>query len=108
MTAPAPTPLDAEIRRRILKAGPMPVRQYMELCLTHPVHGYYTTRDPFGRDGDFITAPGVSQVFGELRGLWAAAAWHRMGRPENVRLIEIGPGRGTMIQDAMRAAQVVP
>jgi SAM-dependent MidA family methyltransferase len=104
----AQTPLEGEIRRRIQMAGPMPVRQYMELCLSHPVHGYYTTRDPFGRGGDFITAPEVSQVFGELIGLWAAAAWHRMGQPENVRLVELGPGRGTMMLDALRAAQVVP
>jgi NADH dehydrogenase [ubiquinone] 1 alpha subcomplex assembly factor 7 len=102
------TPLEAEIRRRIALAGPMPVRQYMELCLSHPVHGYYTTRDPLGRAGDFITAPEVSQVFGELLGLWAASAWHRMGQPENVRLVELGPGRGTMMLDALRAAQVVP
>jgi hypothetical protein len=104
----ATTPLEAEIRRRIQMAGPMPVRQYMELCLSHPVHGYYTTRDPLGRGGDFITAPEISQVFGELLGLWAASAWHRMGQPENVRLVEIGPGRGTMMLDALRAAQVVP
>jgi NADH dehydrogenase [ubiquinone] 1 alpha subcomplex assembly factor 7 len=104
----ASTPLEAEIRRRIQMAGPMPVRQYMDLCLNHPVHGYYTTRDPLGRGGDFITAPEISQVFGELLGLWAAAAWHQMGEPENVRLVEIGPGRGTMMLDALRAAQVVP
>ena len=72
------------------------------------MHGYYTTRDPFGRDGDFITSPEISQVFGELIGLWAASAWHRMGQPENVRLVELGPGRGTMMLDALRAAQVVP
>src|SRR6185503_1603761 len=101
-------PLEAEIRRRIQSAGPMPVRQYMELCLNHPTHGYYTTRDPLGRDGDFITAPEISQVFGELIGLWAAAAWHLIGQPENVRLIELGPGRGTLMLDALRAAQVVP
>ena len=102
------TPLETEIRRRIALAGPMPVRQYMELCLTHPVHGYYTTHDPLGRDGDFITSPEVSQVFGELLGLWAASAWHQMGQPENVRLVELGPGRGTMMLDALRAMQVVP
>lgn len=104
----ASTPLEAEIRRRIMLAGPMPVRQFMMLCLTHPEHGYYTTRDPLGRSGDFITSPEISQVFGELLGLWAASAWHRMGQPENVRLVELGPGRGTMMLDALRAAQVVP
>jgi SAM-dependent MidA family methyltransferase len=102
------TQLEAEIRRRISMAGPMPVRQYMELCLSHPTHGYYTTRDPLGAGGDFITAPEVSQVFGELLGLWAASAWDRMGQPENVRLVELGPGRGTMMLDALRAAQAVP
>jgi NADH dehydrogenase [ubiquinone] 1 alpha subcomplex assembly factor 7 len=102
------TPLEAEIRRRITLAGPMPVRQYMDLCLSHPVHGYYTTHDPLGREGDFITAPEVSQVFGELLGLWAASTWHQMGQPENVRLVELGPGRGTMMLDALRAMQVVP
>jgi SAM-dependent MidA family methyltransferase len=104
----ATTPLEAEIRRRISLAGPMPVRQYMELCLNHPAHGYYMNRDPLGRSGDFITAPEVSQIFGELLGLWAATAWHRMGQPENVRLVELGPGRGTMMLDLLRAAQVVP
>jgi SAM-dependent MidA family methyltransferase len=104
----AQTPLEAEIRRRISMAGPMPVRQYMELCLSHPTHGYYTTRDPLGGGGDFITAPEVSQVFGELLGLWAASAWDCMGQPENVRLVELGPGRGTMMLDALRTAQLVP
>lgn len=104
----ASTPLEDEIRRRIARAGPMPVRQYMSLCLTHAEHGYYMTRDPLGRGGDFITSPEVSQVFGELLGLWAASAWHRMGQPDNVRLIELGPGRGTMMLDALRAAQVAP
>jgi len=104
----AHSPLETEIRRRIKLAGPMPVRQFMTLCLSHPEHGYYMTRDPLGRSGDFITSPEVSQVFGELIGLWAASAWHVMGQPENVRLIELGPGRGTMMLDALRAAQVVP
>src|SRR6476661_888436 len=102
------TPLESEIRRRIEAAGPMPIGEYMALCLFDPVHGYYTTRDPLGAGGDFITSPEISQVFGELVGLWAASAWHLMGQPENVRLIELGPGRGTMLMDAMRAAQVVP
>ncbi len=104
----AQSPLELEIRKRIKLAGPMPVRQFMTLCLTHPDYGYYTTRDPFGAGGDFVTSPEISQVFGELIGLWAASAWHMMGEPENVRLIELGPGRGTMLLDALRAAQVVP
>jgi NADH dehydrogenase [ubiquinone] 1 alpha subcomplex assembly factor 7 len=100
--------LEAEIRRRIAVAGPMPVRQYMTLCLTHPDYGYYATRDPLGRSGDFITSPEISQVFGELLGLWAAETWRLMGSPENVRLVELGPGRGTMMLDALRALQVAP
>ena len=80
----------------------------MALCLFDPAHGYYTTRDPFGARGDFITAPEVSQMFGELIGLWMAAVWKQMGAPENVRLIELGPGRGTMMKDALRAVQIVP
>jgi NADH dehydrogenase [ubiquinone] 1 alpha subcomplex assembly factor 7 len=104
----ARAPLDMEIRRRIAVAGPMPVAEYMALCLFDPAHGYYTTHDPFGARGDFITAPEVSQMFGELIGLWVAAVWKQMGAPENVRLIELGPGRGTMMKDALRAVKVVP
>jgi NADH dehydrogenase [ubiquinone] 1 alpha subcomplex assembly factor 7 len=101
------TALESEIRRRIAVAGPMPVADYMRLCLTHPKHGYYINRDPLGSDGDFITAPEISQMFGELIGLWLAAVWRQMGAPENVRLIELGPGRATLILDALRAARVV-
>jgi NADH dehydrogenase [ubiquinone] 1 alpha subcomplex assembly factor 7 len=101
------TALESEIRRRIAVAGPMPVADYMRLCLTHPKHGYYINRDPFGSDGDFITAPEISQMFGELIGLWLAAVWRQMGAPENVRLIELGPGRGTLMLDALRAARAV-
>jgi SAM-dependent MidA family methyltransferase len=100
--------LEAEIRRRIAIAGPMPVKQFMDVCLSHPQYGYYMTRDPLGRAGDFVTAPEVSQMFGELIGLWAAAVWRKMGEPENVRLVELGPGRGTLMQDALRAAHVLP
>lgn len=102
------SPLDLDIRRRIEAAGPMPVAEYMALCLFDREHGYYTTRDPLGARGDFITAPEVSQMFGELVGLWASAVWKQMGAPENVRLIELGPGHGTMLKDALRAVQIVP
>jgi SAM-dependent MidA family methyltransferase len=104
----AASPLEAEIRRRIAQHGPMPVAQYMELCLTHPEHGYYITRDPLGSTGDFTTSPEISQMFGELIGIWAAAAWRTMGSPESVRLVELGPGRGTLMLDALRAAKVLP
>ena len=103
-----PTPLEAEIRRRIEAAGPMPVAEYMALCLTDHRWGYYATRDPFGARGDFVTAPEISQMFGELIGLWMAAVWHRMGEPAKVGVIELGPGRGTMMVDALRAAKVMP
>ena len=102
------TPLETEIRRRITAAGPMPVGEFMTLCLTDRAHGYYTTRDPLGERGDFITSPEISQMFGELIGLWMAAVWKRMGEPGNVRVIELGPGRGTMMNDALRAAKVMP
>jgi NADH dehydrogenase [ubiquinone] 1 alpha subcomplex assembly factor 7 len=100
--------LETEIRRLIRMAGPMPVAQYMALCLSHPVHGYYSNRDPLGAAGDFTTAPEVSQMFGELLGVWAAAVWQLMGSPAFVRLMELGPGRGTMMRDALRAAKVLP
>jgi len=100
--------LERDIRRRIAAAGPMPVAEYMALCLGHPQHGYYMTRDPFGARGDFITAPEISQMFGELIGLWMAAVWKQLGAPSEVRVIELGPGRGTLMRDALRAAQVMP
>ena len=101
-------PLEADIRRRIAVGGPMGVAQYMELCLAHPERGYYATRDPFGASGDFTTAPEISQMFGELIGLWAAATWRATGSPGKLSLVELGPGRGTMMVDVLRAAKVVP
>ena len=100
--------LHGVIRRLITSAGPMPVWRYMQLCLTHPQHGYYISRDPLGREGDFTTAPEVSQMFGELIGLWAASVWRAMGSPPQLQLIELGPGRGTMMADALRALRVLP
>ena len=86
----------------------MPVADYMRLCLTHPEHGYYIKRDPLGGGGDFITAPEISQMFGELIGVWMATVWRQMGAPENFRIIELGPGRGTLLDDALRATKAVP
>ncbi|MDR3421090.1 MAG: SAM-dependent methyltransferase [Xanthobacteraceae bacterium] len=104
--AEAYSPMESEIRRLIGIAGPMPIADYMRLCLTHPQYGYYLTQDSIGAAGDFITAPEISQMFGELIGLWIAAVWQEMGAPENVRVVELGPGRGTMMIDALRAAKV--
>ena len=100
-------PLLDEIRRLIAISGPMPLADYMRLCLTHPQYGYYINRDPLGAGGDFITAPEISQMFGELIGLWMAAVWRQMGEPENLRVVELGPGRGTLMHDGLRAAKVL-
>ena len=102
------SPLQLEIKKLIKSSGPMPVWRYMQLCLTHPEHGYYLSRDPLGREGDFTTAPEVSQMFGELLGLWAASVWKAIGSPPVLRLVELGPGRGTMMADALRALRVLP
>ena len=98
----------SEIKKLIKSSGPIPVWRYMELCLMHPQHGYYLSKDPLGREGDFITAPEVSQMFGELLGLWAASVWKAINSPPLLRLIEIGPGRGTLMADALRALRVLP
>ena len=102
------TALAEEIRERIRRDGPISVATYMELCLHHPTHGYYRRGRPIGARGDFVTAPEVSQMFGELIGLWCAAVWQAMGEPQRVRLVELGPGRGTLLADALRAAGTVP
>ena len=102
------TSLELELRALIEAEGPMPVSRYMALCLGHPRHGYYATRDPLGAAGDFITAPEISQMFGELIGLWCAEAWRGMREPARIRLVELGPGRGTLMQDMLRAAKLVP
>jgi NADH dehydrogenase [ubiquinone] 1 alpha subcomplex assembly factor 7 len=98
------TALFDHIRRRIDAEGPLRLDHYMTEALAHPEYGYYMTGDPLGRAGDFVTAPEVSQMFGELIGLWCAHVWTQMGRPPKVRLVELGPGRGTLMADAMRAA----
>jgi SAM-dependent MidA family methyltransferase len=92
----------------IAESGPISVAQYMTACLYDPDDGYYATRPALGSDGDFITAPLVSQMFGELIGVWVASAWELMGRPEPVRLVEMGPGDGTLMMDLLRAARVAP
>ena len=102
------TALKRELKNLIATEGPLTVARYMALCLGHPRHGYYTTRDPFGAGGDFTTAPEISQMFGELIGLWAVETWRALGAPDRLRLIELGPGRGTLMADLLRAARVAP
>lgn len=90
-----------EIRRE----GPMPVSRYMDLCLYHPQQGYYMTRAPMAEGGDFVTAPEMTQAFGEVLGAWVADCWQKLGSPTAWVLVELGPGRGTLMQDILRVLE---
>lgn len=96
------------LRAQIAQDGPISVAEYFTRCLHDPRDGYYAIRPALGEGGDFLTAPGVSQMFGELIGLWILETWTLMGRPAPVRLVEIGPGDGTLISDILRAARLLP
>ncbi|HEY1925876.1 MAG TPA: SAM-dependent methyltransferase [Caulobacteraceae bacterium] len=96
------------IAGEIRRSGPITVERYMDLCLNEPQAGYYATRPRLGEAGDFITAPHVSQMFGELIGLWAAETWAALGGPSRIVLAEMGPGDGTMMSDVLRAARAAP
>jgi len=96
------------LAREIALTGPMTVADYVTRCLHDPQGGYYATRPAIGATGDFITAPMISQMFGELIGLWAVELWERLGAPERVRMVEVGPGDGTLMADALRAARLAP
>ena len=100
--------LKARIIALIQAQGPISVAQFMTLALHDPQNGYYATRDPIGAKGDFITAPEISQMFGEMLALWMAQAWTDQGCPSNPVLVELGPGRGTLMADMLRALRVVP
>jgi NADH dehydrogenase [ubiquinone] 1 alpha subcomplex assembly factor 7 len=102
------TPLALQLKAEIRAGGSISVERFMRACLYDPEHGYYARRDVLGATGDFVTAPEISQVFGELIGLWCAAVWQQMGSPPRVSLIEFGPGRGTLMADALRAARLLP
>ena len=102
------TALQRRILARIREAGPISVAEYMTLCLLDPVDGYYPTRDPLGAGGDFVTAPEISQMFGEALGLWVVQSWQDLGRPSEFNLVELGPGRGVMMADMLRALSVEP
>lgn len=100
------TPLHDLLAARIATAGPMTVADYMAECLLHPEHGYYAAREPFGTAGDFITAPEISQLFGEIVGAVLVNAWRQAGRPSPFLIAEAGPGRGTLMADIVRTARV--
>jgi NADH dehydrogenase [ubiquinone] 1 alpha subcomplex assembly factor 7 len=102
------TPLAERLKARIAREGPISIADYMQACLADARAGYYRTRQPIGAEGDFITAPEISQIFGELLGLWAVAVWQGMGEPSGIVVAELGPGRGTLMADALRAWRSVP
>ena len=100
--------LKEKIARRIRAEGPLSVAAYMAMALYDPEDGYYATRRPIGAGGDFITSPEISQIFGELIGVWCALTWQAMGRPDPVILAELGPGSGVLAADLLRAADALP
>lgn len=111
---PEVTPLQERLVQLIKDHGPIRVGDYMTDALSHPQHGYYATRDPFGpktesgKGGDFTTAPEISQLFGELIGAWLVHAWSEIGEPSQFNLVEMGPGRGTLMADVLRVGKVRP
>ncbi len=100
--------LDERLKRLIALHGPISIATYMAQCLSDPDQGYYTTASPIGAEGDFTTAPEISQMFGELIGIWFLSVWQQAGRPTPFRLVELGPGRGTLITDMVRAIRSNP
>lgn len=102
------TPLVHLLRTMIEVKGPLSVAEFMSRALSHPEHGYYMKRDVFGRQGDFTTAPEISQMFGELVGVWCVATWQQMGSPAAMQIVELGPGRGSLMSDFLRAARSFP
>ena len=100
------TPLIKLLKER-MRLGPVPVSEFMQLAMSHPEHGYYTSKGftgIFGQRGDFTTAPEISQMFGEILAVWVVWTWQTLGSPKRVQLIELGPGRGTMMSDILRAS----
>jgi NADH dehydrogenase [ubiquinone] 1 alpha subcomplex assembly factor 7 len=100
-------PLIRILQNHITQSGPLDIGKFTEIVLSHPEHGYYMRRDPFGEKGDFTTAPEISQMFGEMIGAWAADTWIKLGSPPELILAECGPGRGTLMADALRATKKV-
>lgn len=102
------SPLFTLISQRIKREGSISIAAYMSICLSHPQYGYYMTRDPFGTAGDFTTAPEISQMFGEIVGVFIISQWQALGAPQPFHLIECGPGRGTLMADILRVLKKIP
>ena len=102
-TSETMTSLEGQLKSYIQANGPISVRAFMEACLYDPQHGYYRAGNPIGAEGDFITAPEISQMFGEILGVWAVTCWQAMGQPLPLQIIELGPGRGTLMSDMLRS-----
>lgn len=106
--APAAAALETRLKRLIAHGGPIPLADFMRAALLDPEAGYYARAEPFGARGDFVTAPEVSQLFGEIVGAFLVDLWRRAGAPANARLMELGPGRGTLMADVLRVAALAP
>lgn len=96
------------LKQQIHTDGPLSLAQFMATCLHHPSYGYYANQQAVGAAGDFITAPEISQMFGELLGLWVIQTWHDMGQPHTINLVELGPGLGTLMADIIRTGRIAP
>ena len=101
------TKLEELIIKRIQETGPISISTFMRECLLHPEHGFYTQRNVLGSDGNFITSPEISQMFGEILGLCLAQYWIDLNRPDRFALVELGPGNGTLMLDILRAGSSV-
>lgn len=102
------TPLKSRIIKHIKTSGSLPLAEYMHWCMADPKDGYYANQEAIGSKGDFITAPEISQMFGEMIGIWAVETWEALNKPPELNLVELGPGKGTLMQDLLRIGNAVP